>query len=526
MNTLDQEVFEQLVTRQAPMQRETRSNHNAPAIYPLPDRPVIPRAPRIQIPVIMTEYNENPLRSDFNPGTPAGQKIFLEKTKPLPDDKRLDMTASNATKILDYLQLKEASIGKIITAIPTQWIAGVASHFKNLLSQSPSITLERIQREAFRRHGTPVAETDPLPALPWIKTDLTPATDAAHKVTFHRRVDSNVVQENIKGLLTAKGWQDLLLEQRSFTFTDSSGEDWYDGPTMCKVLLEQVDPTSAINLEMHRHSIESVKLQAFNNNVTEMVKDIEKHFKVITSNGGAYPAESYRRHIIAALLSGPNEAFNTHFKSIKTDVDACYGFHANITPDQLMRSAKSIYVNAERLGTWNQVDPKDAKILALATEVRELSNAAQRPPTNTPTTGRVVDHGPPGSAKVISGGGEMVEGTKTLKKWRTVNVGPTVKLDGTLYSWCPHHKHSNGFFDGLYYSSHTADTHSEWADNQKKRKKNNKTPGTPTAGTGTPAASSGSLQISDALKNALCTNLCVTEEDLAKIMETVEESKN
>ena len=102
------------------MLRDLRSNHNAPEIYPIPDCPIIPRAPRIQIPVIMTEYNENPLRSDFNPGTAAGQKIFLEKTKPLLDDKRLDLTASNATKIMEVLQLKEASMGKIITAIPTQ----------------------------------------------------------------------------------------------------------------------------------------------------------------------------------------------------------------------------------------------------------------------------------------------------------------------------------------------------------------------------------------------------------------------
>ena len=106
-----------------------------------------------------------------------------------------------------------------------------------------------------------------------------------------------------------------------------------------------------------------------------------------------------------------------------------------------------------------------------------------------------------------------------------MNVGSTVKVDGTLYSWCPHHKHSDGVFDGLYYSSHTADTHSDWAENQKKKRKNTRTPGTPAAGAGTPAASNGSLQISDALKNTLCTNLCVTQEDLDKIMETVE-SKN
>ena len=500
------------------MLRDLRSNHNAPEIYPIPNRLIIPRAPRIQIPVIMTEYNENPLRANFNPGTAAGQKIFLEKTRGLPEDKRLDLTASNAIKIMEALQLKEANMGKIITAIPTSWTGGTAGNFKNLLSQSPSISLERMQREAHRRNATALAETDPIPPLPWAKSDLDPANVDADKERFYRRVDSNVVTENIKGILSAKGWQDILLESSSFTFTDASGMDWYDGPTMAKVLLEQIDPTSAVNLEMHRHAIESVKLQTHNNNVTEMVKDIEKHHRVITSNGGSYPAESYRRHIITALLSGPNEAFNTHFRSIKTDVDACYGFHANVTPDQLMRSAKSMYVNAERLGEWNKVDPKDARIMALATEVRELSNAAKASAhTGNPAPSSTK------SSKEISVNDDIVEGTKTLKKWRTVNVGSTVKVDGTLYNWCPHHKHSEGTFDGLYYSSHTVDTHDAWVENQKQRKAAKRAPGAPAAKT--PATPSGSLQISDALKNALCTNLCVTQEDIDKIMETVE-SKN
>ena len=104
-----------------------------------------------------------------------------------------------------------------------------------------------------------------------------------------------------------------------------------------------------------------------------------------------------------------------------------------------------------------------------------------------------------------------------------MNVGSTVKMDGTIYNWCPHHKHSEGTFDGLYYISHTVDTHDAWAENQKKRKANKRPPGAPAAKT--PAALNGSLQISDALKNSLCTNLCVMQEDINQMMVTVE-SKN
>ena len=93
-----------------------------------------------------------------------------------------------------------------------------------------------------------------------------------------------------------------------------------------------------------------------------------------------------------------------------------------------MRSAKSMYINAERLGEWNKVDPKDARIMTVATEVRELSNAAKA----SATTGNTA----PLSTKLskeISVNANIVEGAKTLKKWRTVNVGFTVKVDGTIY---------------------------------------------------------------------------------------------
>ena len=80
----------------------------------------------------MTEYNENPLRADFNPGTAAGQKIFLEKTRGLTECKRLDLTTSNTIKIMEALQLKEANMGKIITTIHTSWTGGTAGNFKNI----------------------------------------------------------------------------------------------------------------------------------------------------------------------------------------------------------------------------------------------------------------------------------------------------------------------------------------------------------------------------------------------------------
>ena len=39
-----------------------------------------------------------------------------------------------------------------------------------------------------------------------------------------------------------------MLQQHKFDFTDITGMESYDGPTMLKVLLEDIDPTASVNV--------------------------------------------------------------------------------------------------------------------------------------------------------------------------------------------------------------------------------------------------------------------------------------
>ena len=154
--------------------------------------------------------------------------------------------------------------------------------------------------------------------------------------------------EIVKNFLTPNGWDDLMLQQHNFSFLGITGMKSYDGPTMLKVLLEEIDPTSSINVELHCQAIEGDKLQEHKGNVIEMCKSIERHFQAIVKNGHAYDAEIYRRHILDALLSGPNADFNTRMKYIKSDVDAGYGYNANAASATPLMSAKQLYTNISR----------------------------------------------------------------------------------------------------------------------------------------------------------------------------------
>ena len=98
-----------------------------------------------------------------------------------------------------------------------------------------------------------------------------------------------------------------------------------------------------------------------------MCKSIERHFQAIVENGHAYDAETYRRHILDALFSGPNSDFNTRMKSIKSDLDAGYGYNANVAPATILMSAKQLHTNTSRQNEWIKMDLRYAHILSLAT---------------------------------------------------------------------------------------------------------------------------------------------------------------
>ena len=131
----------------------------------------------------------------------------------------------------------------------------------NLIHQIPSIPLEIFQRGAHARFGNALAGGDTIPAQPWISVALDPANNNADKDKFYTRVNANVVVEIVKNFLTPNGWDYLMLQQHKFAFTDTTGITIYDGQTMLKVLLEEIDPTASVNVKLHSQAIEGAKLQ-------------------------------------------------------------------------------------------------------------------------------------------------------------------------------------------------------------------------------------------------------------------------
>ena len=140
-----------------------------------------------------------------------------------------------------------------------------------------------------------------------------------------------------------------------------------------------------------------------------------------------------------------------------------------------------------------------------------LTNAFKNAtPTTTPIS----------STKLNATNDPTVPGMDTLEIWRTIKKGDTVDNHGKIWTWCTHHKSDNFGYDGLYYHNHTNDTHYEWRSSKKIKTEAFTNPsGKP------PSGKPKSFQISDNMKNAICTNFFCSEEDLKNIIESGESLK-
>ena len=215
--------------------------------------------------------------------------------------------------------------------------------------------------------------------------------------------------------------------------------------------------------------------------------------------------------VFSALLSGPNANYNDFIQRIKDDVESGIGVNRNIDADSLIAAGRTKYTNMDSQKLWNKVDPRDAQIMALTTKLKAFEDERRKPAPAVHATNRKDSKQKPADS-------DLVEGTQ-VEVWRTIKVGEN-KTDekGKIWTWCPHHKFA-GKWDGQ-------DVRHEPVDCPKKKTRQNKNSNSGGGGNGgtAPAADnkSASLDLQTKLKNVMCTNLCMSSEDIDKLFEQAE----
>ena len=94
--------------------------------------------------------------------------------------------------------------------------------------------------------------------------------------TFYRLVRLKIIAKRIKNSLTTSSWQTLFSKRKHFTWAKSDDTAIYDGPTILRILISSVNPSTRVDVSDLKTSIRITKLNQFQYNVTYMYDNYDR----------------------------------------------------------------------------------------------------------------------------------------------------------------------------------------------------------------------------------------------------------
>ena len=260
---------------------------------------------------------------------------------------------------------------------------------------------------------------------------------------------------------------------------------------MLHILIAGVNPSTRVGVSDLKSIIRSTKLVQFQYNVVEMCDSIITNYEMIEERGGRH--EDIVLDLFDALLSGKNDIFNRFVERSRDD----WEIGSNIMHDSLVSMSVTKYNNMVKLGRWKQVEPKNATILALTTQIKNLENKI-------------------GNTSNSSGGGLPGSNNNknpkfTLEAWRIKFDGKEKTVDGVLWYLCSKHV-IDGVYDAMYVK-HPEDKHEEWLERKKGWKKGSKDTATSNESQSTCGVTTPKLTLSNNLKAAMIINFHCSEAE-------------
>ena len=252
-----------------------------------------------------------------------------------------------------------------------------------------------------------------------------------------------------------------------------------------------------------RKKLETMKIGNYQNSVENMCTKIEELMEKIEGSGER--CESIRRYVLTTLLSGPNSKFNRFIDRIQDDIKSGKGIHSKMTWQDIISSARTKFQNMESTGAWLAVDPPDACFLALTTQIQKLESQIAATKDNS------------------GSGGTNNNGSYKIAEWRFDKKGDTPQRDGKKWWWCPKHNSGKGM-----YVRHPPEEHDDWErlkksggkyiplDYRSSDQPSEESRKLPTDDS-EKAKLSPKLELDPRLKEVLCTNLCLSEQDIDRL---------
>ena len=317
-----------------------------------------------------------------------------------------------------------------------------------MLKDHKLITDEHIKKQAYKTWGNHAAVFNTAVPEGYDLEELDPAANAAHRPAFFRRVRSRMIARRIMGRLKTADFEILKNQASKYTWSNDEKEEM-DGPTMLWLLLQACNPSTRVGVSELKTDLRNATSAKFQHDVKKLTDYMSSKFREIEEKGQKH--EDYHLDLFNALQTVPNPDFAAFVR----DERQAWEIGGDKPSSQLIAESLTIYNNAVSANRWENKDPKDAKIMALTTQVEQLVEAQKQ---FTALTTQKTEYKP------LQAQGSRPGDFLSIKAWRMKKTENTVTRDGKTWHWCPHHK-QEGEYDGLYVT-HKPEEHDEWKKNK------------------------------------------------------------
>ena len=190
-----------------------------------------------------------------------------------------------------------------------------------------------------------------------------------------------MIAQAIQGRLDQASLNKLMIVENFFAWHDSNGDMFFDGVMMLYLVMVECNPETKVGVQVLRDKISNTKSAMFDHDAPRMMEHIASAMILITDQGETHdnPMKDY----FNALLTVPNTEFHQYFS---LEMMGWQGGTKVYAYEDLAEMAKTIYNNVVTTGTWDAVDSKDARIMALTTQLEVLSKSTSPKSVPLPST--------------------------------------------------------------------------------------------------------------------------------------------
>ena len=250
-----------------------------------------------------------------------------------------------------------------------------------------------------------------------------------------------MIQRAIEGRFSNKTLELVRLHRKDYKWKSANGLIEEDSATMLEILINIVRPSLKVGLKEFKDIIATATAKAYKNDPLEMLNAMENAYDDITINRKS-TYDQYMDDLFRALKTFSNRVFVDFMTCLEDEWETDATDNTPTKIDLFIQMVRTKYNNMKSRSKWDIVDPADAKILALSTQLQEVQQQLLDEKTKNISQAHATTASSNESKSMFKKG--------NFDTRRTKFVGPHTVIDGVAYGWCNKGHKSSASPNGMF----------------------------------------------------------------------------